>query len=108
MFSDLFMVCFSNRFKHQFQGKSNLILYKAPYSLVFCIVTEFKPKDRKSRTCNRKRNKKREKLKKKKYQDKKKKQKSSHRNISKFEKETPQKEIWNKGGIVAKGAFGRN
>ena len=71
MFSDLFMVCFSNRFKHQFQEKSNLILYKAPYSLVFCIVTEFKPKDRKSRTCNRKRNKKREKLKKKKIRIKK-------------------------------------
>ena len=108
MLSDLlFMVCFSNRLKHQFQEKSNLIPYKAPYSLLFCIVTEFKPKDRKSRTCNRKRNKKREKIKKK-YQDKKKKQKSSHRTISKFEKETPQKEIWNKGLVVAKGAFGRN
>ena len=108
MLSDLlFMVCFSNRFKYQFQEKSNLILYKASYSLLFCIVTEFKPKDRISRTCNRKRNKKREKIRKK-YQDKKKKQKSSHRNISKFEKETPKKEIWNKGGIVAKGAFGRN
>ena len=45
---------------------------------------------------------------KKNYHDKKKKQKKSHRNISKLEKETPQKEIWNKGGIAAKGAFGRN
>ena len=44
---------------------------------------------------------------KKNYQDKKKKQKNSHRNISKLEKETPQKEISNKGGIAAKG-FGRN
>ena len=42
------------------------------------------------------------------YQDKKKKQKNSHRNISKLEKEIPQKEIWNKGEIAAKGAFGRN
>ena len=38
----------------------------------------------------------------------KKRKKKSHRNISKLEKETPQKEIWNKGGIAAKGAFGRN
>ena len=44
---------------------------------------------------------------KKNYQDKKKKQKNSHRNVSKLEKETPQKEISNKGGIAAKG-FGRN
>ena len=44
---------------------------------------------------------------KKNYQDKKKKQKNSHRNISKLEKETPQKEISNKGGIAAKG-FGRS
>ena len=44
---------------------------------------------------------------KKNYQDKKKKQKNSHKNISKLEKETPQKEISNKGGIAAKG-FGRN
>ena len=38
----------------------------------------------------------------------KKRKKKSHRNISKLEKETPQKEIWNKGGIAAKGVFGRN
>ena len=38
----------------------------------------------------------------------KKRKKKSHRNISKLEKETPQKEIWNKRGIAAKGAFGRN
>ena len=45
---------------------------------------------------------------KKNYQDKKNEKKNSHRNISKLEKEAPQKEIWNKGGIAAKGAFGRN
>ena len=75
------------------------------------IIAEIKPKDRKSRTCDRKgnnRRKKIKKIKKKNYQDKTNKQKNSHRNISKLEKETPQKEIWNKGGIAAKGAFGRN
>ena len=45
---------------------------------------------------------------KKNYQDKKKKKKNPTEISVNFEKETPQKEIWNKGGIAAKGVFGRN
>ena len=54
------MVCFSNCFKHQFQGKSK----KVPYALLLYIIAEIKPNDRKSRTCNRKGNKRRRKIKK--------------------------------------------
>ena len=43
-----------------------------------------------------------------KYQDKKKKQKKFHRNSREFQKEIPQENIWNEGGIVAKGTFGKN
>ena len=82
------MVCFSNSFKHQFQGKSK----KVPYALLLYIIAEIKPKDRKSRTCDRKGNNRRKNIKKN-YQDKKKEKKNSLRNISKLEKETPLKEI---------------